>query len=365
MIVDYVGVFRDLQKALAIYGTGGAGRIGEGDVPVLDKGKLIGTLRGALVRADSFCRERAINLDAIQAAQGFARISALDEAVEALLVNDETKRQYLSVARDVLRLYKAILPDVRANEFRGRTAVLSILAAKIRSLMPVPDISEVMDDMERLLDTSVSAEEYVIRDSEEGPTDLARIDFEVLQKRFAQGKKRTEAERLRSTIERKLNQMVAANRTRVDFKEKFEELIAKYNAGAANVETLFRELMQFYEELDEEDKRGIAEELSDEELVIFDLLTKPEMKLSQKEREQVKNASRDLLTRLKAEKLVLDWRKRQQSRAAVLVTIEDLFDSELPDPPYTAAVYRQKCEVVYQHVYDSYFGEGRSVYSGR
>src|SRR5207253_10618751 len=39
LIVDYVGVFRDLQKALAIYGSGSGGGIEEGDTPVQDKGE--------------------------------------------------------------------------------------------------------------------------------------------------------------------------------------------------------------------------------------------------------------------------------------------------------------------------------------
>jgi type I restriction enzyme R subunit len=157
--------------------------------------------------------------------------------------------------------------------------------------------------------------------------------------------------------------MIEANRTRVDYKERFEALIDKYNAGAANVEQFFRELMEFYGELNEEDKRALSEGLSEEELVIFDLLTKPELKLTQKERERVRNAAHDLMTKLKAEALVLDWRQRQQSRAAVKVTIEDVFDHELPDPPFSKDLFRQKCELVYQHVYDSYFGAGRSIYA--
>lgn len=361
LIVDYVGVFRDLQKALAIYGSGPAGRMDERDMPVLDKGRLVETLRQVLAEADAFCLERDVNLTAIQAtAQGFDRIKALDDAREALVLNDETKRHFLAHSRDVLRIFKAILPDARANEFRSATAVLSILAAKIRLLMPVPDISELMEDIETLLDSSVSAEEYVIKDPSDGPTDLGRLDFEALQQRFARGRKRTEAERLRATIERKLNQMVEANRTRVDFKEKFEELIERYNAGASNVEEFFRELMEFFGELNDEDKRSVSEGLTDEELVIFDLLTKPDMELTSRERAQVKLAARALLTKLKAELLVLDWRKRQQSRAAVLVAIEDVFDRELPDR-YTRDVYRQKCDLVYQHVYDSYFGDGPAV----
>jgi type I restriction enzyme R subunit len=65
---------------------------------------------------------------------------------------------------------------------------------------------------------------------------------------------------------------------------------------------------------------------------------------------------------LKEEKFVLDWRKRQQTRADVLFTIETILDKMLPGT-YTPEIYRQKCDVVYQHVYDSYYGAGKSIYT--
>ena len=43
------------------------------------------------------------------------------------------------------------------------------------------------------------------------------------------------------------------------------------------------------------------------------------------------------------------------------LAIEEILD-RLPGS-YTPEIYRQKCQVVYQHVYDSYYGQGRSVYS--
>jgi type I restriction enzyme R subunit len=76
----------------------------------------------------------------------------------------------------------------------------------------------------------------------------------------------------------------------------------------------------------------------------------------------VKLASKQLLKALKEEKLVLDWRKRQQSRAEVLFTIETVLDEMLPIT-YSKEIYNQKCERVYQHVYDSYYGAGKSVYA--
>lgn len=75
---------------------------------------------------------------------------------------------------------------------------------------------------------------------------------------------------------------------------------------------------------------------------------------------QVKTVARELLQTLKTEKLVLDWRKRQESKASVEVAIKDILD-KLPDS-YSADLYNQKCEEVFQHIYESYAGQGRSVY---
>jgi type I restriction enzyme R subunit len=55
--------------------------------------------------------------------------------------------------------------------------------------------------------------------------------------------------------------------------------------------------MKFIKELNDENKRGLKEGLSDEELAIFDLLTKPDMELDNKELQKVKGLARDLLPR--------------------------------------------------------------------
>jgi type I restriction enzyme R subunit len=154
--------------------------------------------------------------------------------------------------------------------------------------------------------------------------------------------------------------MVRLNRTRIDFLQEFQKMIDEYNSGALNIETWFAKLTAFARKLSEEEKRGISEQLTEEELVIFDLLTKPEIKLTKGEEQQVKKVAKDLLATLKRERLVLDWKKRQTTRAAVLVTIETVLD-QLPRV-YTPEVYEQKCQSVYQHVFDSYQEQNKSLY---
>lgn len=158
----------------------------------------------------------------------------------------------------------------------------------------------------------------------------------------------------------KLTTMVKLNRSRADYLERFQKLIDEYNAGSKNIEVFFEDLKKFARDLSEEDQRAVAEGLSEEELAIFDLLTRPDPTLTKKEEAEVKKVSRTLLETLKREKLVLDWRARQQSRAAVRQAIEIALDT-LPQV-YTADIYERKCDLTYHHVYDSYYGQGQSIY---
>jgi len=57
----------------------------------------------------------------------------------------------------------------------------------------------------------------------------------------------------------------------------------------------------------EEAQRHVREHMTEEELVIFDILTRPAPELSPDERAEVKKVARELLLRLK-HLLVLNWR---------------------------------------------------------
>lgn len=363
LIVDYFGVFRNLQRALAIYGSGSGGGIREGDTPVKNKAALVEELKKAIADARGFCAERGIELDKVQRAEGFQRVKLLNDAVEAIIINDESKRRYLLLAGDVNKLYRAILPDRQANEFSPICRLLGVIGEKIHSLTPQADISAVIEEVEVLLDESVAAEGYVIGDraGKYKAVDLRKIDFEALKQKFEKSRKRIEAERLRGLINNKLAKMVRWNKSRMDYLERFQQMIDEYNAGSMNVDEFFRQLTEFAKELNREEKRSVGERLSEEELAVFDLLTKPDMELTKKDRKQVGKVARELLETLKKEKLVLDWRKRQQSRAAVMLSIEYTLDG-LPSS-YSRDTYREKCDLVYQHIFDSYYGEGRSVYT--
>ncbi|MBK3748784.1 type I restriction endonuclease subunit R [Stutzerimonas balearica] len=362
LIVDYVGVFRKLQEALAIYGGASSGEGGEGE-PIKNKAELVEYLKHLLARGISFLSEHGVNAQAIKDAQGFEKVAKLDDAVEQLIANEETKNSFMSQARIVSRVYRAILPDPDANELAPDAVLISVIAQKIKALAPPVDISEVMQQVEELLDRSIAPVPYIIKEDDDQPLhDLSQIDFEKLKEKFDKGRKRTEAEKLRALLSIKLETMLTENPTRKDFMEKFQKLIDAYNSGSLNIEVFFKGLVDLTADLQVEDQRAIRENLSEEELALFDILTRPVPELAEKEKAQVKKVCKELLETLKAEKLVLDWRKKDRARSDVRRTLEIVFDRGLPES-YDEGIYNEKCELAFHHIFTSYYGAGESVYS--
>jgi type I restriction enzyme, R subunit len=151
------------------------------------------------------------------------------------------------------------------------------------------------------------------------------------------------------------------NRTRIDFLAKFEELIESYNQGSRNIDELLQELVALSKALTKEQQRHVRENLTEEELTVFDILTRPGPDLSAEERGEIKKVARVLLERLKTV-LTLDWRKRVDARARVHLAIEDILDDGLPRA-YTPELYRGKCKALFEHVYENYVGSGVSIYT--
>ena len=363
LIVDYANVFASLERALAIYGKGK-----DGGNPVRDKNELVAALRSVLYVTASHCATRGVDLDAVEktAPGTLERLNALVLAVDALISPDAGRRELLEHERLLTTLYRAVQPDVAVLQLRGRVRLVQVIAGSIRERLGQggADISEAMSEVNRLLDDSIAADGFRIREDGEraGVVDLSRIDFEALAARFATSKRRnTELEQLKAAVRAKIESMLRLNGTRTDYLARFEELIDAYNAGSRNIDELFKELVALSRTLTEEEQRHVRESLTEEELTVFDVLTRPGPELTTPERDEVKKVARQLLERLK-QILVLDWRERVEARARVRRAIEEALDEGLPRA-FTPDIYRRKVSAVFNHVFESYQGPGESVYT--
>jgi type I restriction enzyme R subunit len=146
--------------------------------------------------------------------------------------------------------------------------------------------------------------------------------------------------------------MLARNPTRMDYQRKYEEIVADYNSekDRTTIEETFRRLVELVASLDEEETRAVREDLSSDELALFDLLKKDN--LDKASRERVKQASRELLAAVGARLSELDrfWEKEQTS-AEVEVLILDKVYASLPTPPFTADEKKLIARNVYSHVW--------------
>jgi len=359
VIVDYANVFASLEKALAIYGKGK-----DGQNPVKDKQKLADNLRAVIADASGYCARYGVRLATLEelATGSLERLQAVEDALNALISPEPVRRDFFAHERLVATLYRAVKPHPAAFEFSGRVATISAIGDAIRAkLNPDPaDISAVMGDINALLDVSITG--MSIRDQGPPALDLSRIDFEALSKRFRESRhKSTDLEVLKAAIRTQLDRLVELNPTRSDFAEKFEKLIDSYNAGSRSIEELFEELLNTSRELSEEQQRHVRENMTEEELVILDILTRPAPELTPEERAEVKKVARALLARLK-ELLVLNWRQKAAARSQLKIAIEDNLDSGLPRA-YTPDLYQQKCAALFEHMYEAYPERNTGVYA--
>lgn len=351
VIVDYVGVFQNLQKALAIYAGGG----GE-ETPINDKEALVVTLEQCLASARAFVQPLGVEADAIMAVRDFDRLRLINQAIEILIGPDDRRREFLRRTAAVTRAYKALLPDERAAPYLRSVAVFHTLSDAIKARLGPVDISEISARIAELLDEKLEGvailTPIVEGDTAEGRVDLSGVDFDKLADLFAASPKVT-AERLREDAEEKARRLTELNPTRQHLVERLERLVAEYNAGSVDAEQFFEALKAFIQDMDVEERRAAREELSDDELAIFDLLVKPEPKLTKAEEQEVKRVARSLLEKLHELTGAIDWVRGQETRGAVWTAIRQRLN-ELPENPYPQALWDSKVEQVWDFVLRRY-----------
>lgn len=126
-----------------------------------------------------------------------------------------------------------------------------------------------------------------------------------------------------------------------------------YNAGSNSADTDFAELVKFAEALREEEERHIRAGLTEDELEIYDLLSKD--KMTKSDEKKVRLAAKALLKRLTEQKpkvLVQDWFKDSQTRLAVRDEMGAVLDEYLPEESYDKELFIQKRDKVFELTLD-------------
>lgn len=358
LIVDYVGILKNLRKALAEFGSGQGGVEDGDDEPAKPHEALLADLAESIGLVKQFLKERGFELSRITEEQGFARNAAIMQAKEAVNEDDQTRKQYEVMSREVFKKFKAcitIRPQI--NEYRLDRDAINIVYQSLQDDREKADISHIMRQLHQLVDESVDVSRMSTNE-DTGLYDISKIDFERLKQEFAKApNKKSVVMNLRDAIAQKLAAMLKKNPLRTDFQKRFEEIVDEYNQEKDRVmiEKTFEALMLYKDALTEEQKRAAREGLDEESLVVFDLLSKPE--LTSKDIKRIKAVAVELLGKLKTEKLRVDnWREKQATRDAVKQTIYDFLYDERTGLPesYEPGEIIRVTENLFTHVYRVY-----------
>lgn len=357
LIVDYIGVFNNIQRALALYAANGSGI---GDI-IRGKEDLIEDLRRLLVQIEKFLYAEQVDASMLLRVESEQRILLLDHYANKLISLSEKKKVFLNLATDLLATYRAVLPDPHAEDFYPVVMAITNIASRMRVIKSGDiDVSQVQRDLEDLLDRSIQAGEYVIPQHKR-IKDLSKLDADALHDFFEDlDNKNLQVESMCGELEEKIIAMVERNKTRAQFMDRLNSILQEYNNGAHDIDQIFDDLVELARDLGKEEGRGARDNLSEEELAIFDLLQKEHLNPSECER--VRSVARALIVKLKTEKLVIDWRDREATRAGVRMTVVDMLYSSLPEPVYTDADCLNKSLAVYNFVYEHYQDAKTSVF---
>ena len=356
IIVDYVNVFKYMQKALSEYATGSNGA----EFPAKDIDQLIENIDHCIAEIDQFLLSIGISLDKIlEETDTLNQIEMYRQAYNRILEKEEWKDRFKVLSNLLENLYEASKPEIfEKHWYNEKFAPIMYLMGLFYNQIDDEKLARAKAKMAEVLDRSVTANEaedqskYVIHEGK--VIDLSKLDVDDIKKVIdAAPYKALEIEDLRAFIEKALEQMINKNCTRIKFSERYKGIIDRYNAGGSENEDYYEKLLELIEELKREQSRATEMDLEEEELEIFDLLIK-DRKLTKAEEQKVKLAAKNLYKKLLEEKekvMVVDWYKDEQPKQQVFSLIQYSLDNDLPDS-YDRIAFLDKTNLLLNHFID-------------
>jgi type I restriction enzyme R subunit len=359
LIVDYNGMLKSLRAALAQYALGDDGAGGEEIVAPIEE--RVQALIEAIEATEAHLRGLGFDPATLLGAKGFVRIKGLADAVEAVYSSDESKRRFEITAREVFNRFKALLVEPSAWAYAERHDNIEAIYKKLTERRDTADVTELLKQLHRIVNEAIRTQAPG-EDQAEGLTfDFSKIDLDKLRDEFAKKvrRKATALQDIRDIVEQKLADMLARNPMRMDYQVKYEGIVADYNSekDRTTIEETFRRLVELVRSLDEEQERAARENLSEQELAMFDLLKRDD--LSKADRDRVKQASREMFAAIKGRLNELDrfWEKEQTKGEVEAYILDEVF-LKLPSPPFTPTEKLLAASNLYAHVWQQAMSGG-------
>ena len=357
LVVDYIGIVKALRQALADYTANSDG--GDGNDPTIDKKELIAKVLETIAAVEAFLKEHDVDLNELIEAGEFNRLSLLKAAANAMCETLEIKKTFSTMASRLLNLWKYLDRDDITTQMKRQKDAIEAIYKQLHKKSKGADITDLSVAINAIVNDHLEVEPSMVAEPMVGRRfDISGINFDLLRQEFAKSnEKNLILKDLLELLQERLDKMLSANPSRINFYERYQKIIEDYNQEQDRVaiEKTFQELMDLTKSLSEEEKRYVREGFeNDEQLTMYDILMKDD--LTKNEIKKIKEVAVELLDKIKEQLATMDHPfEKRETKAAIIVTIRDTLWQKLPESYSDESIDVYK-DAVYEYVQQHYGG---------
>lgn len=187
LIVDCIGVLKNLREALSKYGTGTNTECG--DSPIGKEEDLIEALVEAIRETKLHLGNLGFELKKLTDISGdevgFEKIRLINDVREVIYYSEESKKKFEILAKTVIKKYKACVFNENINKYTKDYEAINAIYKLTKCDKRNDDITHIIRDLHDIVDDSILTKEIKDIDTKiSGLYDISKIDFDRLKDEF-------------------------------------------------------------------------------------------------------------------------------------------------------------------------------------
>ena len=320
LIVDYIGLADQLQRAMADY-TEAGGR-GKGTV---DQEQAVAVM---LEKYDIVCgMYHGFDYKKYLTATSEQRLKGIATAMEHILSLEDGKKRYLEYVSDLSKAFALAVPHEKAITIRDEVGFFQEVRSGIAKAT-IENGGKSKEDMEaavrQLVSRAVASDKVIDIFSAVG---LKKPDISILSEDFLQEVRSLPQKNLAVELLKKLINDEIKHRSRKNvvqarsFAQMLEESIKKLQNRAIETAAIIEELIQLAKEMREAQNRGEDLGLNDDEVAFYDALEVNDSAVKVLGDECLKTIARELVSAVRRS-VTIDWEVRENARAQIRVIVK-------------------------------------------
>lgn len=320
LVVDYIGIARELKQAMVTYSvSGGAGE------PAINQDKAV----EALIAKLEVCRDlfHGFDLSRLQSGSDSELLSLIPAAADFIVADQNRKQRYLLACSDLRTAFSLAVPRPEALARRRQVQFFlavrkAIVGDSTRAAGQMP--AELDAQVDQLLSKAILSPGVVdvfALIGHEKP-DISILSESFLEELRGLPLKNLAAEALERLLRGEIRTRLSNNVVQLRaFSELLEEALRRYHNRMLSAAQVIEELIQIARDLQEASRRGEKLNLSEDELAFYDALAANGSAVSVLGDDKLRQIAHELVETVR-NSVTIDWTQRETVRAQIRVKVK-------------------------------------------